>query len=84
MFPVFLNFSFVDVYVLCFCIKPEANCFMFFLVFLFHFADDGQDKASDDAPENNPQYTTVYVGNLAHEARISSLYRNLKISSVIK
>ncbi|CAI0402001.1 unnamed protein product [Linum tenue] len=23
--------------------------------------DDGQDKKSDDAPENNPQYTTVYV-----------------------
>ncbi|CAN1136270.1 Oligouridylate-binding protein 1 [Linum perenne] len=30
-------------------------------------SDDGQDKKSDDAPENNPQYTTVYVGNLAPE-----------------
>lgn len=32
-------------------------------------ADDGQEKSNDDAPENNPQYTTVYVGNLAPEAR---------------
>jgi hypothetical protein len=32
--------------------------------------DDGQEKTNDDAPENNPQYTTVYVGNLAPEARI--------------
>ncbi|XP_064954086.1 oligouridylate-binding protein 1-like isoform X2 [Musa acuminata AAA Group] len=28
---------------------------------------DGQDNTNDDGPENNPQYTTVYVGNLAHE-----------------
>lgn len=30
-------------------------------------ADDGQEKRNEDAPENNPQYTTVYVGNLAPE-----------------
>lgn len=29
--------------------------------------DDGQEKRNEDAPENNPQYTTVYVGNLAPE-----------------
>ncbi|XP_060205977.1 oligouridylate-binding protein 1B-like isoform X2 [Lycium barbarum] len=29
---------------------------------------DGKDPANIDAPENNPQYTTVYVGNLAPEA----------------
>lgn len=29
-------------------------------------AEDGQEKG-DDAPENSPQYTTVYVGNLALE-----------------
>lgn len=30
--------------------------------------DDGQEKSSsEDAPGNNPQYTTVYVGNLAPE-----------------
>ena len=34
-------------------------------------AEEGQEKANDDAPENNPQYTTVYVGNLAPEASIS-------------
>ena len=33
------------------------------------FADGGQEKSNEDAPENNPQYTTVYVGNLAPEAR---------------
>lgn len=36
----------------------------------FPFVDDGQEKTNDDAPESNPQYTTVYVGNLAPEARI--------------
>ncbi|CAL9027513.1 unnamed protein product [Prunus brigantina] len=33
-------------------------------------SEDGQEKPNEDAPENNPQYTTVYVGNLAPEARI--------------
>ncbi|KAL0552937.1 hypothetical protein IC582_012072 [Cucumis melo] len=32
-------------------------------------SDGGQEKSNEDAPENNPQYTTVYVGNLAPEAR---------------
>ncbi|CAN1136269.1 Oligouridylate-binding protein 1 [Linum perenne] len=39
-------------------------------------ADDGQDKKSDDAPENNPQYTTVYVGNLAPEVTSVDLHRH--------
>lgn len=35
---------------------------------MFHnCAEDGQEKINDDAPENNPQYTTVYVGNLGPE-----------------
>ncbi|RWR79470.1 hypothetical protein CKAN_00804200 [Cinnamomum micranthum f. kanehirae] len=29
---------------------------------------DGLETTNDDGPENNPQYTTVYVGNLAPEA----------------
>ena len=29
--------------------------------------DGSQDNSNDEAPENNPAYTTVYVGNLAHE-----------------
>ncbi|KAH9804743.1 Oligouridylate-binding protein 1B [Citrus sinensis] len=37
------------------------------------FAEDGQEKSNEDAPENNPQYTTVYVGNLSSEARTYSL-----------
>ncbi|CAK9179849.1 unnamed protein product [Ilex paraguariensis] len=32
-------------------------------------SEDGKESANSDAPENNPQYTTVYVGNLAPEAR---------------
>ncbi|CAN0901248.1 Oligouridylate-binding protein 1 [Linum grandiflorum] len=39
-------------------------------------SDDGQDKKSDDAPENNPQYTTVYVGNLAPEVTNVDLHRH--------
>ena len=37
-------------------------------------AEDGKDKSNDEAPENNLQYTTVYVGNLAPEARILLSY----------
>lgn len=33
----------------------------------FIYVDDGQEKINKDAPENNPQYTSVYVGNLAPE-----------------
>ena len=36
--------------------------------FLFLLTTDGsQENSNDEAPENNPAYTTVYVGNLAHE-----------------
>jgi nucleolysin TIA-1/TIAR len=31
------------------------------------FTDGGQDNSNEDAPENNPSYTTVYVGNLPHD-----------------
>lgn len=34
----------------------------------FDIAEDGKETVNSDAPENNPQYTTVYVGNLAPEA----------------
>ncbi|CAK9155187.1 unnamed protein product [Ilex paraguariensis] len=30
-------------------------------------SEDGQEKINNDAPDNNSQYTTVYVGNLAPE-----------------
>lgn len=35
--------------------------------YLYCCAEDGQETTNDDGPENNPQYTTVYVGNLAPE-----------------
>lgn len=38
-------------------------------------ADDGQEPANDDGPENNTQYTTVYVGNLAPEVTQVDLHR---------
>ncbi|ONK66067.1 uncharacterized protein A4U43_C06F3820 [Asparagus officinalis] len=37
--------------------------------------DDGQEAVNDDAPENNPQYTTVYVGNLSPEVTQVDLHR---------
>ncbi|KAI3915162.1 hypothetical protein MKW98_011507, partial [Papaver atlanticum] len=38
-------------------------------------SDDGQEMKNEDAPENNPQYTTVYVGNLAPEVTQLDLHR---------
>lgn len=39
-------------------------------------SDDGQEKSNEDAPENNSQYTTVYVGNLAPEVTSADLHRH--------
>ncbi|KDP33409.1 hypothetical protein JCGZ_06980 [Jatropha curcas] len=33
-----------------------------------------QENANEDAPENNPAYTTVYVGNLSHEVTQAELH----------
>lgn len=38
-------------------------------------AEDGREISNEDAPENNPQYTTVYVGNLAPEVSQLDLHR---------
>ncbi|KAF9615489.1 hypothetical protein IFM89_023858, partial [Coptis chinensis] len=38
-------------------------------------ADGAQDNTNMEAPENNPTYTTVYVGNLAHEVTQVELHR---------
>lgn len=42
-------------------------------------SDGGQENASDEPPENNPAYTTVYVGNLAHEVTQAELHRQFHI-----
>jgi len=42
-------------------------------------SDDGQEKTNDDAPESNPQYTTVYVGNLAPEVTSVDLHRHFHV-----
>ncbi|KAL9441987.1 hypothetical protein AB3S75_020484 [Citrus x aurantiifolia] len=39
-------------------------------------SEDGQEKSNEDAPENNPQYTTVYVGNLSSEVTSVDLHRH--------
>lgn len=39
-------------------------------------SEDGQEKSNEDAPENNPQYTTVYVGNLSPEVTSVDLHRH--------
>ncbi|XAR51096.1 hypothetical protein NMG60_11005632, partial [Bertholletia excelsa] len=39
-------------------------------------SEDGQERSNEDAPENNPQYTTVYVGNLAPEVTSADLHRH--------
>ncbi|KAG8491417.1 hypothetical protein CXB51_014653 [Gossypium anomalum] len=38
-------------------------------------SEEGQEKTNDDVPENNPHYTTVYVGNLAPEVTSVDLHR---------
>ncbi|ESQ30008.1 hypothetical protein EUTSA_v10011526mg [Eutrema salsugineum] len=38
-------------------------------------SEDGREIANEEAPENNPQYTTVYVGNLAPEVTQLDLHR---------
>uniref|UniRef100_A0A0D9X1G7 RRM domain-containing protein n=1 Tax=Leersia perrieri TaxID=77586 RepID=A0A0D9X1G7_9ORYZ len=40
-----------------------------------NLTEDGKEIANEDAPENNPQYRTVYVGNLAHEVTQDVLHR---------
>lgn len=44
------------------------------LGWLLFSVEEAQEMASDDSPEKNPQYTTVYVGNLAPEARIHTVF----------
>ncbi|CAN1287402.1 Oligouridylate-binding protein 1B [Linum perenne] len=39
-------------------------------------SEDGKESINNDAPENNPQYTTVYVGNLAPEVSQLDLHRH--------
>ncbi|XP_048555457.1 oligouridylate-binding protein 1-like [Triticum urartu] len=40
-----------------------------------NFTENAKQKSNEDAPENNPLYRTVYVGNLAHEVTQDVLHR---------
>ncbi|XP_027334258.1 oligouridylate-binding protein 1B-like isoform X1 [Abrus precatorius] len=46
------------------------------VVELTNGSEDGKETSNSDAPENNPQYTTVYVGNLASEVTQLDLHRH--------
>ncbi|XP_068659128.1 oligouridylate-binding protein 1-like isoform X2 [Aristolochia californica] len=46
------------------------------VVELTNGASDGHEITNEDAPENNPQFTTVYVGNLAPEVSQLELHRH--------
>ncbi|CAI0438846.1 unnamed protein product [Linum tenue] len=37
-------------------------------------SEGGQETSNEEAPENNPAYTTVYVGNLSHEVTQAELH----------
>jgi len=52
--------------------KPQINLILTLwclYIGLFVPAEDGKDTTNGEAPENNAQYTTVYVGNLAPEVK---------------
>uniref|UniRef100_J3N9M4 RRM domain-containing protein n=1 Tax=Oryza brachyantha TaxID=4533 RepID=J3N9M4_ORYBR len=38
-------------------------------------SEGGKDNTNEDGPENNPQYTTVYVGNLPHDVNSNDVHR---------
>ncbi|KAF7814005.1 oligouridylate-binding protein 1B [Senna tora] len=46
------------------------------VVELTNGSSDGKEATNSDAPENNPQFTTVYVGNLAPEVTQLDLHRH--------
>ncbi|KAL5171441.1 Oligouridylate-binding protein 1B [Glycine soja] len=52
--------------------NSDAKC----VVELTYGSSDGKETSNSDAPENNPQYTTVYVGNLAPEATQLDLHHH--------
>ncbi|KAF6167331.1 hypothetical protein GIB67_043192 [Kingdonia uniflora] len=41
--------------------------------------DEVQENTNESVPENNPAYTTVYIGNLAHEVTQPELHRQFHI-----
>ncbi|XP_058068494.1 RNA-binding protein 208-like isoform X2 [Magnolia sinica] len=57
--------------------KPQSENQNQNMVVLTNGSSDGggQENVSDEAPENNPAFTTVYVGNLAHEVTQTELHR---------
>ncbi|XP_068662239.1 oligouridylate-binding protein 1-like isoform X2 [Aristolochia californica] len=57
-------------------IEEKQNSDAKSVVELTNGTSDGQENSMEDAPENNPQFTTVYVGNLAPEVSQLELHRH--------
>ena len=58
----------------CHFVATESLMCLLNFVFFWHFPEDGKEATNSEAPENNPQYTTVYVGNLAPEVMKCSFF----------
>ncbi|XP_017442430.1 oligouridylate-binding protein 1B-like isoform X2 [Vigna umbellata] len=57
-------------------IEEKQNSDAKSVVELTNGSSDGKEVSNSDAPENNLQYTTVYVGNLASEVTQLDLHRH--------
>ncbi|XP_027907695.1 oligouridylate-binding protein 1B-like isoform X2 [Vigna unguiculata] len=57
-------------------IEEKQNSDAKSVVELTNGSSDGKEVSNSDAPENNAQYTTVYVGNLASEVTQLDLHRH--------
>lgn len=60
-------------------------CFIWLAVDNHHtlsHAEDGQEKSNEDAPENNSQYTTVYVGKSCTRGKNLVLFTIILLSSL--
>lgn len=46
------------------------------VIWLLDCAEEGHQNINDESPEKNPQYTTVYAGNLAPKVSYLDLHRH--------
>lgn len=69
-------FKWIFLFLLLSCVKRLSSVYVGYgrLIFSSDSAEDGKEPTNNEAPENNPQYTTVYIGNLAPEARRFLIY----------
>ncbi|XLR14224.1 hypothetical protein S83_042162 [Arachis hypogaea] len=65
-------------FIVCSSLIMDYAWWMIFISWLscFLIVEEAQQVTSDDAPEKNPQYTTVYVSNLALEVTSVGLHHH--------